>query len=148
VKKLLALSIILLASIECCFAIEPEAILKNMPATYSGTYVWQESKDTWNMSVSFTDRKIGRNGEVEFSGMEYFVHAKDKYKKFDSKVRAVVNSQTLAFDMSEISDQPQKGGFTAMVYTGKISANLSSIKASWVGSDGKKVVVDLTARSR
>ena len=79
-NKFLYASVLVFASITCCFAIEPGALLKNMPSSYSGTYVWQDTRDTWYMSVSFSDRKIGANGEVEFTGKETFVHQQIKVK--------------------------------------------------------------------
>jgi len=146
--KLLALSILMLASIANCAAIEPNALLKNMPASYVGTYVWQESGDTWSLSVTFSDRQIGRNGDVEFLGTEYFVHASKSTEKFESKVRAVVNARTFAFDMTEIDNQGKKVGFTPMFYTGKISSDLRTIEASWTGEGGRNVTIKLTAERR
>jgi hypothetical protein len=147
-NKFLYASVLVFASITCSFAVEPGALLKNMPSSYSGTYVWQDTRDTWYMSVSFSDRRIGANGEVEFTGKETFVHATNQSEKFESKVRAVVNARTLAFDMSEISEQPQKAGFTAMVYTGNLSSDLHTIAASWIGEKNKTVVISLTAGPR
>jgi len=147
-NKFLYASVLVFASITCSFAVEPGALLKNMPSSYSGTYVWQDTRDTWYMSVSFSDRRIGANGEVEFTGKETFVHATNQSEKFESKVRAVVNARTLAFDMSEISEQPQKAGFTAMVYTGNLSSDLHTLAASWIGEKNKTAVISLTAGPR
>jgi hypothetical protein len=142
-KLLLILGVLFLASIEGGFAIEPNALLKDLPASFSGTYVWEDSKDTWNMSVTFSDRR-SVNGEVQLTGMEHFVHASGDAKKFSSKIRAVVNAQTLALDLSEVSDK-QQVGFTSMVYTGRISSDLRTIDAAWKGTDGKIVRLSLTA---
>jgi len=145
-RLLFVLSLILM-TISNCFAADTEWLLKNLPSSFSGTYTWQPSAETYYMSVSFNDRRVVGNGDVQFTGTEYFVHVKDKNKTFSSKVRAVINPRSLAFDMSEIPDQEQKAGFINMVYSGKITPDLRAIAASWNGTDGKRVNIDLTAKA-
>jgi hypothetical protein len=147
-KRFFILSVSLFFLVESCFAQgSPDAILKNLPASYVGTYEWEGDPDVWNVTVAFSERSAGNNGEVRLVGVEHFVNRQDKNKKFDSKVRAVINTRTLGFDMSEV-DETRKDGFISMVYTGKISPELSNINATWTGSQGKKVILKLRASDR
>jgi hypothetical protein len=105
-KRFFISSVSLLFLVESCFAQggSPDAILKNLPASYVGTYEWEGNPDIWNVTVSFSERSAGNNGEVRLVGVEHFVNRQDKNKKFDSKVRAVINTKTLGFDMSEVDE--------------------------------------------
>jgi hypothetical protein len=144
-KRFFILSVSLFFVGESCFAQgSPDAILKNLPASYVGTYEWEGDPDVWNVTVSFSERSVGNNGEVRLVGVEHFVNRKDNNKKFDSKVRSVINARTLGFDMSEV-DETRKDGFISMVYTGKVSPELTSISATWTGSQGKRVILKLRA---
>jgi hypothetical protein len=144
-RKFFILSISLFFLVESCFAQgSPDSIIKNLPASYVGTYEWEGDPDIWNVTVSFSERSAGNNGEVRLVGVEHFVNRQNRNKKFDSKIRAVINARTLGFDMSEV-DETRKDGFISMVYTGKISPELTSISATWTGSQGKKVILKLRA---
>jgi hypothetical protein len=144
-RKFFILSVSLFFLVESCFAQgSPDSIIKNLPASYVGTYEWEGDPDIWNVTVSFSERSAGNNGEVRLVGVEHFVNRRDKNKKFDSKIRAVINARTLGFDMSEV-DETRKDGFISMVYTGKVSPELTSISATWTGSQGKRVILKLRA---
>jgi hypothetical protein len=49
--------------------------------------------------------------------------------------------------MSEV-DETRKDGFISMVYTGKVSPELTNISATWTGNQGKKVILKLKASGR
>jgi hypothetical protein len=142
-KKILIACALLLATISSSIALEAETLLLKMPASFSGTQVWQHNDETWYASVTFTRRYAGQDGDVIFEGMEQ-VHSPDGATTFKTKVRAVVNAQSLAFDMAEIYDY-SKPGFSPSVYTGNMSPDLNTIHAKW-RSSGRNLLVHLTAK--
>ena len=117
--------------------------MQRMPSSFSGTHVWQHNDETWHASVTFTSRYAGQNGDAIFEGTEN-IRSADGATTFRTKVRAVVNAQTLAFDMAEIYDY-SKPGFSPSVYIGNMSPGLDTIYARW-RSTGKNLLVHLTAR--
>jgi hypothetical protein len=135
--------VFLLATISGSFALEADSLLQRMPSSFSGKQVWQHNDETWYATVNFTSRYAGQNGDVIFEGIEDII-SPDGATAFKTKVRAVVNAQTLAFDMAEIYDYA-KPGFAPSVYTGNMSPDLNTIYARW-RSTGKNLLVHLTAK--
>jgi hypothetical protein len=142
-KKIPIACAFLLATISSGLASEADSLLQRMPSSFSGTHVWQHNDETWYASVTFTSRYAGQNGDAIFEGTEN-IRSTDGTVTFRTKVRAVVNAQTLAFDMAEIYDY-SKPGFSPSVYIGNMSPDLSTIYARW-RSTGKNLLVHLTAR--
>lgn len=142
-RTVLLTCIFLLATISGGLASEADSLLQRMPSSFSGTQVWQHNDETWYASVNFTSRYAGQNGDAIFEGIES-VHSSDGATTFRTKVRAVVNARTLAFDMAEIYDY-SKPGFSPSVYTGNVSPDLNTIHARW-RSTGKNLLVHLTAK--
>jgi hypothetical protein len=78
-KRFFILSVSLFFLAESCFAQgSPDSIIKNLPASYVGTYEWEGDPDIWNVTVSFSERSAGNNGEVRLVGVEHFVNRRDK----------------------------------------------------------------------
>jgi hypothetical protein len=142
-RKIAIACVFLLATISSSLAADADSLLQRMPSTFSGTHVWQHNDETWHATVTFTSRYAGQNGDAIFEGLED-IRSPDGATSFRTKVRAVVNAQSLAFDMAEIYDY-SKPGFSPSVYIGNMSPDLNSIYARW-RSSGKNLVVHLTAR--
>jgi hypothetical protein len=142
-KKYLLACVFLFATISGSLASEANSLLQRMPSSFSGTHIWQHNGETWYASVTFTRRYVGQDGDVIFEGIENIISS-DGATAFKTKVRAVVNAQTLAFDMAEIYDY-SKPGFSPSVYTGNMSPDLNTIYARW-RSTGKNLLVHLTAK--
>ncbi len=134
---------LLVAAISKSLAADAESLLQRMPSSFSGTYVWEHSGETWHAALTFTSRYTGENGDAIFEGTVN-IRGQDRVTSFGTRVRAVVNSQTLAFEMAEINGH-SKPGFPPRVYTGKIAPDLNTISAR-TGSSGKNLAVHLTAR--
>ena|ERR1700694_5932979 len=145
-KRIFIVILCLLVSARVCLAegMNAEAISKAFPKSYSGTYVWANSGDTWDASVSFATAKVLDDGTVELSGTEHFVSRADPSQTYDSNVRAIINALTLRIEMEEIYLE-KKEGFVPMVYRGNISSDLKNIDTAWIGPKGEKVRLTLKA---
>lgn len=142
-KKIAIACAFLLAAISSGVAADADSLLQRMPSSFSGTHVWQHNDETWYATVTFSSRYAGQNGDAIFEGIEN-IRSRDGAMTFKTKVRAVVNAQTLAFDMAEIYDY-SKPGFSPSVYIGNMSPDLNTIYARW-RSSGKNLAVHLTAK--
>jgi hypothetical protein len=117
------------------------SIINNLPRAYTGSYQWENSDDLLDVSISFSEVKKRTNGDVEITGKENFINQNDKNKTYESNIRAVIDPQTLTFEMEEISEK--KEDFTPMVYKGTISSDLITINAYWISPKGRKVSMAL-----
>jgi hypothetical protein len=85
-RRFFILSISLFSLFESCFAQgSPDSVLKNLPASYVGTYEWEGDPDIWNVTVSFSERRAENNGELGLVGVEHFVNRRDKNRKYESR---------------------------------------------------------------
>lgn len=130
------------------FAIGLNAVtnIKTLPRSYSGTYLLENSNYLWDVSISFSDVIPLQDGKVAINGTVFFISKEDRGKTYESDIRAVINPETLNFEMEEVHTD-NRAGFIPMTYRGKISSDLIYINAECITSKDNKIILTLKANA-
>ena len=120
--------------VSCSHGIDLAAAADNFPRLFSGTFNWHGEGPVQRLSLEILDISIDPDKKIVASGKGVY-HVGDE-TFIDIKI--VVDPVTMRFEMWELNADGSSNFVTAGSHVGKISDDLSRVKAVWTSKKGGK----------